>query len=293
MKVAIYSRGVDLDQQQSLNALLLELNRYDTTIYVFADLLLKFNLNESKGKNALIPFTSITELNGQVDCLISVGGDGTVLDAVTIVGATNIPILGINYGRLGFLATISKDELSIMVEALVNRSYVIEKRSLLHLDANANIFETAPYALNEFAIHKRDTSPMIKIHTYLNGEFLNSYWADGIIVATPTGSTGYNMSCNGPILFPDSASFVITPVAPHNLNVRSIVVPDSSVISFEVEGRTEELICAMDARKEIVPIDIQLAVKKENFMVHFIRLNENSYLTTLRTKLTWGLDKRN
>ena len=293
MKVAIYSRGVDLDQQQSLNALLLELNRYDTTIYVFADLLLKFNLNESKGKNALIPFTSMADLNDQVDCLISVGGDGTVLDAVTIVGNTNIPILGINYGRLGFLATISKDELSIMVEALVNRSYVIEKRSLLHLDANANIFETAPYALNEFAIHKRDTSPMIKIHTYLNGEFLNSYWADGIIVATPTGSTGYNMSCNGPILFPDSASFVITPVAPHNLNVRSIVVPDSSVISFEVEGRTEELICAMDARKEIVPIDIQLAIKKENFMVHFIRLNENSYLTTLRTKLTWGLDKRN
>ena len=228
-----------------------------------------------------------------MDCLISVGGDGTVLDAVTIVGDTNIPILGINYGRLGFLATISKDELSIMVEALVNRSYVIEKRSLLHLDANANIFETAPYALNEFAIHKRDTSPMIKIHTYLNGEFLNSYWADGIIVATPTGSTGYNMSCNGPILFPDSASFVITPVAPHNLNVRSIVVPDSSVISFEVEGRTEELICAMDARKEIVAKNIQLAVKKENFMVHFIRLNENSYLTTLRTKLTWGLDKRN
>ena len=293
MKVAIYSRGVDLDQQQSLNALLLELNRYDTTIFVFSDLLTKFNLKEAEGKNALIPFTSITELNGQVDCLISVGGDGTVLDAVTIVGATNIPILGINYGRLGFLATISKDELSMMVEALVNGSYIIEKRSLLHLNANANIFETAPYALNEFAIHKRDTSPMIKIHTYLNGEFLNSYWADGIIVATPTGSTGYNMSCNGPILFPDSASFVITPVAPHNLNVRSIVVPDSSVISFEVEGRTEELICAMDARKEIVAKNIQLAVKKENFMVHFIRLNENSYLTTLRTKLTWGLDKRN
>ena len=293
MKVAIYSRGVDIDQQQSLNALLLELNRYDITIYVHADLITKFNLKAAIGKEALIPFISISELNNQVDCLISVGGDGTVLDAVTIVGDTHIPILGINYGRLGFLATISKDELSIMVEALVNRSYIIEKRSLLHLDADLPIFGTAPYALNEFAIHKRDTSPMIKIHTYLNGEFLNSYWADGIIVATPTGSTGYNMSCNGPILFPDSASFVITPVAPHNLNVRSIVVPDSSVISFEVEGRTEELICAMDARKEIVPKNIQLAIKKENFMVHFIRLNENSYLTTLRTKLTWGLDKRN
>ena len=221
MKVAIYSRGVDLDQQQSLNALLSELNRYDSTIYVFADLIEKFDLNEASGKNALIPFTSILDLQNIVDCLISLGGDGTVLDTVTIVGNTTIPILGINYGRLGFLATISKDELSIMVEALVNRSYVIEKRSLLHLDSNLPIFGSAPYALNEFAIHKRDTSPMIKIHTYLNGEFLNSYWADGIIVATPTGSTGYNMSCNGPILFPDSASFVITPVAPHNLNVRS------------------------------------------------------------------------
>jgi NAD+ kinase len=134
---------------------------------------------------------------------------------------------------------------------------------------------------------------MIKIHTYLNGELLNSYWADGLIIATPTGSTGYNMSCNGPILFPDSSSFVITPVAPHNLNVRSVVVPDSSVISFEIEGRTEELISALDARKEIVPIGIQIAVKKESFSVHFIRLNENSYLSTLRTKLTWGLDKRN
>ena len=293
MKVAIYSRGVDIDQQQSLNALLLELNRYDITIYIYADLIQKFNLVAAAGKEALIPFTSIADLQNEVDCLISLGGDGTVLDAVTIVGNTTIPILGINYGRLGFLATISKDELSIMVDALVNRSYVIEKRSLLHLDANLSVFGVAPYALNEFSIHKRDTSPMIKIHTYLNGEFLNSYWADGIIVATPTGSTGYNMSCNGPILFPDSASFVITPVAPHNLNVRSIVVPDSSVISFEVEGRTEELICAMDARKEIVSKNIQLAVKKENFMVHFIRLNENSYLSTLRTKLTWGLDKRN
>ncbi len=293
MKVAIYSRGVDLDQQQSLNALLLELNRYDITIYIFEDLLQKFSLENPVGKKPLIPFSSIWELKNTIDCLISLGGDGTVLDAITLVGDTNIPILGINYGRLGFLASISKDELSLMVDALVNRTYVIEKRSLIHLDANLPIFGNTPYGLNEFAIHKRDTSPMIKIHTYLNGEFLNSYWADGLIVATPTGSTGYNMSCNGPILFPDSASFVITPVAPHNLNVRSIVVPDTSVISFEIEGRTEELICAMDARKEIVPKNIELAVKKENFTICFIRLNENSYLTTLRTKLTWGLDKRN
>ena len=293
MNVAIYSRGVDLDQQQSLNDLIAELQKHDITIYIYADLIKKFNLVIGENKEALIAFAASSDLHNNIDCLISLGGDGTVLDAITLVGDNLIPILGINYGRLGFLATISKDELSIMVEALVNRSYVIDKRSLLHLDSNLPIFEGTPFALNEFAIHKRDTSPMIKIHTYLNGELLNSYWADGLIIATPTGSTGYNMSCNGPILFPDSSSFVITPVAPHNLNVRSVVVPDSSVISFEIEGRTEELICALDARKEIVPIGIQIAVKKEAFCVHFIRLNENSFLSTLRTKLTWGFDKRN
>jgi NAD+ kinase len=293
MNVAIYSRGVDLDQQQSLNDLIAELEKHDITIYVYADLIKKFKLVSGETKKSLIAFGASADLHNNIDCLISLGGDGTVLDAITLVGDTLIPILGINYGRLGFLATISKDELSTMVEALVNHSYVIDKRSLLHMDSSLPIFEGSPFALNEFAIHKRDTSPMIKIHTYLNGELLNSYWADGLIIATPTGSTGYNMSCNGPILFPDSSSFVITPVAPHNLNVRSVVVPDSSVISFEIEGRTEELICALDARKEIVPIGIQIAVKKEAFCVHFIRLNENSFLSTLRTKLTWGLDKRN
>lgn len=293
MKVAIYSRGIDLDQRQSLNALLLELHKHDVAICIFQDLLQKFELIAPAGKEAYSPFTSSYDLPENIDCLISLGGDGTVLDSVTLVGDSNIPILGINYGRLGFLASISKDELSLMVDALMNRTYVIEKRALIHLDANIPVFGTTPYGLNEFVIHKRDTSPMIKIHTYLNGEFLNSYWADGLIVSTPTGSTGYNMSCNGPILFPDSASFVITPVAPHNLNVRSIVVPNTSVISFEIEGRTEELICALDARKEIVPKSIELALKQELFSVSFIRLNENSYLTTLRSKLTWGLDKRN
>ena len=176
---------------------------------------------------------------------------------------------------------------------MVNRTFVVDKRSLIHVDSNLPLFESAPFALNEFAIHKRDTAPMIKIHTYLNGEFLNTYWADGLIVATPTGSTGYNMSCNGPIIFPESSSFVITPVAPHNLNVRSIVVSDNNVISFEIEGRSDQFICALDARREIVDKNIQLAVRKESFYASLIRLNENSFLSTLRTKLTWGLDKRN
>lgn len=216
-----------------------------------------------------------------------------MLDAVTLVKEKSIPLLGINFGRLGFLASISKEELTHAVDALVNHTFLIDKRTLIHLDSNMPLFTNAPFALNEFAIYKRDTSPMIKIHTYMNGEFLNTYWADGLIVATPTGSTGYNLSCNGPILFPDSSSLVITPVAPHNLNVRSIVIPDNNVISFEVEGRADQFICAMDARREIVPKTVQLAIRKELFGVNLIRLNENTFLSTLRTKLTWGLDKRN
>jgi NAD+ kinase len=190
------------------------------------------------------------------------------------------------------LASISKEELASAVDSLINHTYLIDKRSLMHLDSNEPLFGETPFALNEFAIHKRDISPMVKIHTYLNGEFLNTYWADGLIVSTPTGSTGYNMSCNGPIMFPESACFVITPVAPHNLNVRSIIVPDTNVISFEVESRADQFICALDARREIVNKTIQLAVRREKFGINLVRLNENSFLSTLRTKLTWGLDKR-
>ncbi|MBA2561540.1 MAG: NAD(+)/NADH kinase, partial [Chitinophagaceae bacterium] len=197
------------------------------------------------------------------------------------------------YGRLGFLASIGKDELHTAVNALVNRTYVLDKRTLLHLDANMPLFGKVPYALNEIAIHKKDTSPMIKIHTYLNGEFLNTYWADGLIVATPTGSTGYSLSCNGPVIFPDSASFVITPVSPHNLNIRPIVVPDDNIISFEIEGRTDGFLCTLDSRRELVDKDVQLGVKKETFSINLVRLNENNFLQTLRNKLSWGLDKRN
>lgn len=290
MKVAIYSRGLDHDLKAQLIILLHALQKHDINILLL-DSLAAYNLEvDTKG---ITIFSHSNELDKTVDCLISLGGDGTILDAVTLVRDKNIPILGINFGRLGFLAGISKEEVAVAVESLVAGTYVIDKRTLIHLDASIPLFGDTPFALNEFAIHKRDTSPMIKVHTYLNGEFLNTYWSDGVIVATPTGSTGYNMSCNGPIVFPESSSFVITPVAPHNLNVRPIVVPDSNVISFEIEGRADQIICAMDARREIVDKDIQLAVKREKFTISLLRLNENNFLSTLRTKLTWGLDKRN
>ncbi len=290
MKVAIYSRGLEEDLKEQLFILLAGLQKHDINILLQQTLLEYSVPADIKG---ITVFSDDEQLDDSVDFLISLGGDGTMLDAVTKVKDKNIPILGINFGRLGFLAAISKGELTTAVDALANGTYVIDKRTLIHLDASIPLFGDIPFALNEFAIHKRDTSPMIKIHTYMNGEFLNTYWSDGLIVATPTGSTGYNMSCNGPIVFPDSSSFVITPVAPHNLNVRPIIVPDNNVISFEIEGRSEQFICALDARREIVDKDIQLAVKKETFTVNLVRLNENSFLSTLRTKLTWGLDKRN
>ena len=201
--------------------------------------------------------------------------------------------MGINFGRLGFLASIGRDEMKTAVKAIAHRTYVVDRRTMIHVDANIPLFGNVPYALNDFSIHKRDVAAMIKIHTYLNGEFLNTYWADGLIVATPTGSTGYSLSCNGPVVSPDSGSFVITPVAPHNLNVRPIVVPDHNIISFEIESRSDEIICALDSRREIVNRDIQLAVKKEEFGISLVRLSENNFLHTLRNKLTWGLDKRN
>jgi len=292
MKIAIYSRGLDLATPNPLAVLLEALAPHDVEIHVFHQLLMHADL-PADTTASLIPFKVSTDLDGSIDCLISLGGDGTMLDAVTLVKDSGIPVLGINFGRLGFLASISPDALQSAVDAIVNRTFVVDKRALIHLDSNEGLFGDTPFALNEFAIHKRDISPMIKIHTYINGEFLNTYWADGLIVSTPTGSTGYSMSCNGPILFPDAASFVITPVAPHNLNVRPIVIPDTNVVSFEIEGRADQFICALDARKEIVDKTVQLAIRKEQFCVNLVRLNENSFLSTLRSKLTWGLDKRN
>src|SRR3954471_2179338 len=292
MKVAIYRRGLADRHQVRLLALINELHKYKVSIAVSASLAERYWDSMSAIQDISV-FTDKTSLDETTDCLISLGGDGTILDAVTLIGDKNIPILGINFGRLGFLASIGKEELSIAVDALVNGTYVADKRIIIHIDSDVSLFKDAPFALNEFGIHKRDTSPMIKIHTYLNGEFLNSYWADGLVVSTPTGSTGYSMSCNGPIVFPGSSSFCITPVAPHNLNIRPIIVPDSNIVSFEIEGRSEQFICTLDARKEIVEKDIQLAVKKEEFPVLLVVLNENSFLSTLREKLTWGFDKRN
>lgn len=292
MKIAIYSRGIENDQHKDMEAFLEELHANNVESIFFQDFFNQFySAINIKGKYTT--FSKAEDLDDSIDCIISLGGDGTLLDTVTLIQDKGIPVLGINYGRLGFLANIGKEDFSSAITALVQRTYVTENRTLIHLDADIPIFDKVPYALNEFTLQKKDSSSMIKIHTYLNGEFLNTYWADGLIVATPTGSTGYSLSCNGPIVFPESGSFVITPVAPHNLNIRPIVVPDNNIISFEVEGRTDSFICTLDSRRVVVPKEAQLAVKKEKFGINLIRLNENNFLQTLRNKLSWGLDKRN
>jgi NAD+ kinase len=292
MKVAIYSRVIDYDQKGEVQQLFDQLGKENIELVIYEPFYETIRSTFTFPDKISI-FKDSNDLTSAIDFLISLGGDGTLLDTVTLVRSKNIPVLGINFGRLGFLASIGRNELSTAVQSLVKRTIVIDKRSLIHLDANKPLFGDVPYGLNEFAIHKTDTSPMIKIHTYLNGEFLNTYWADGVIVATPTGSTGYSLSCNGPVVFPESASFVITPVAPHNLNVRPIVVGDDNIISFEVEGRTDHFICALDSRKEIVDKKVQLAVQREAFTLSLVRLNENNFLQTLRNKLSWGLDTRN
>jgi len=292
MKAAIYSRVMEDEQQKDIQLFFDELANQNIEPVIFHHF-----FEQVRGKINLPPgittFSHSEDLNDEIEFIVSLGGDGTLLDTITLVRDKKISIVGINFGRLGFLASIGRDELQKAVKAMSQRTYVVDKRTLIHLDASIPMFGSVPYALNDFSIHKRDVAAMIKIHTYLNGEFLNTYWADGLIVATPTGSTGYSLSCNGPVVFPDSGSFVITPVAPHNLNVRPIVVPDNNIISFEIESRTDQIICALDSRREVVSKDVQLAIKKESFDVNLVRLRENNFLQTLRNKLTWGLDKRN
>jgi NAD+ kinase len=292
MKAAIYSRVMEEAQEAEVQAFFNELAKQKIEPVIWQ------NFFEQVHERINLPadtqtFSLAEQLSDEIEFIISLGGDGTLLDTVTLVRDKNISVMGINFGRLGFLASIGRDEVAMAVKAIANRSYIVDLRTMIHLDADLPLFGNVPYGLNEFSVHKRDTDPMIKIHTYLNGEFLNTYWADGLIVATPTGSTGYSLSCGGPIVFPESGSFVITPVAPHNLNVRSIIVPDDNIISFEVESRSENIICALDSRREIVGKNVQLAVRKESFPVNLVRLSENNFLQTIHNKLTWGLDKRN
>lgn len=292
MLVALYNRNFEEKDVPVLQHIVTRLESFGIRLIVYKDFYERLQAYVTFGIEPLL-FTGKNDLPAHTEMLFSLGGDGTLLDTVIFVADSNVPILGINFGRLGFLAAIPSEEAEIAILSLVRGSYTVDRRSLLHLDASVPLFGEAPFALNEFTLHRKDSSSMIKIHTFLNGEFLNSYWADGLILSTPTGSTGYSLSCGGPIIFPQTGSFVITPVAPHNLNVRPIIVPDDNIISFEVEGRAEQFLCTLDSRMESITSMVQMAVRKENFTISLVRPDEHNFLRTIRQKLYWGADKRN
>jgi NAD+ kinase len=225
--------------------------------------------------------------------VLSLGGDGTLLETVTHVGKTEIPILGINLGRLGFLATINKDETALALGKVFEGAYSLDKRALLRVESNKELFGATNFALNDLTVMKKDTATMLIVHAHIDGEYLNSYWADGLIVSTPTGSTGYNLSCGGPLVFPRSGNFTLTPVSPHNLTARPIVVSDNSEITLQVEGRSKHYLITLDSRVATGDSSVVLKIKKENFKVNLIQLEGQHYFKTLRNKLNWGLDIRN
>ncbi len=292
MLVAIYNRTFDEKDISTLQHIVQMMEKHRIQMVFYKDFYERLQPHVSFDETPRL-FTGARDLPLNIDMLFSLGGDGTLLDTISFVGHSNIPLIGINLGRLGFLAAIPVEEVDEAILSLVRGSYTLEKRTLLHLDSSIPLFDGSPFALNEFTLHRKDSSSMIKVHTYLNGEFLNTYWADGLILATPTGSTGYSLSCGGPVVFPQASSFVITPVAPHNLNTRSIVVPDDNVISFEVEGRSDQFLCTLDSRTESITSGVQLAVRKENFTVSLVRPDEHNFLQTIKQKLYWGIDRRN
>lgn len=292
MLIALYNRNFEEENIPVLKQTFDLLRKEHIKIALYKDFYLALKPFIEFPQDPLL-FTSHLDLPIQTEFLISLGGDGTMLDAVCFVSDSNIPIIGINLGRLGFLADIPQDEIEKAINSLMIGAFSVEKRTLIHLDSNIPLFDAYPFGLNEFTIHRKDSSQMIKIHTFVNGEFLNTYWADGLIVATPTGSTGYSLSCNGPLIFPLTSSFVITPVAPHNLNIRPLIVSDDSVISFEIEGRATNFLCTLDSRMESITKDVQLAVRKEDFTVSLLRLDDHNFMRTIRQKLYWGVDSRN
>lgn len=293
MKIAIYGRQFNNSVLPYVQQVFDSLARFDIEPYVFE------KYNQFLSGKIFFPkkihfFNDHTDLiSNKVDVMISLGGDGTMLDTVAIIRDSLIPVIGINFGRLGFLASINKDDIQSAINSLVHGQYTLDARNLLCVESENNLFGDANFALNDVTIHKMDTSAMMIIHAYLNGDFLNSYWADGLILATPTGSTAYSLSCGGPIIFPRSGNIVVTPIASHNLNVRPIVLSDINKLSFEIEGRSSKYLLTCDSRTETIDTSVRITVRKNGFMINLIRLNNESYLNTLRNKLLWGIDTRN
>ena len=291
MTIAIYSRSSNHDHSNYIEDIyrLLKDEGVDLIIfepyYQFIKKTYQFNLS-------LETFSNSEELILKASYVISLGGDGTLLETIDLVKKSGVPLLGVNTGRLGFLASVNTNDLKKSIQLLLKEKFTFDKRELIEISGCNNCFGEVNYALNEFTIHKKDSSAMINIDTYIDGVFLNSYFADGLIVATPTGSTAYSLSCGGPIMIPDSDNFIITPIAPHNLTVRPIVISNNKQISFKVSGRSDNFNISLDSRNAQVPTGSEITIKKADFRLNLIALEGQHFFTTLRNKMMWGIDKR-
>ncbi len=290
MKVAIHSRPFDIAKLPFVKKIFEELQRHGASIRLSNPLQ---NFLQELGVQVRHEFTfgSHREL-ADTELMVSVGGDGTLLEAVTLVRDTGIPVLGINLGRLGFLANVSKEKIAQSIEAVMKGQYEIDERTMIQLNSTVDLFGELNFALNEITISKRDSASMIVVHTYLDGDYLNSYWADGLIIATPTGSTAYSISVGGPVALPHSQNFILSPISPHNLNVRPLIISDSGVLSFEVEGRNDDYLISLDSRSHIADGKVKLSAQKCDFPTRLIQIEGENFLSTLRQKLNWGFDKR-
>lgn len=291
-KIAIYGRLFDDKHIKDVQTLFDELDERKMEVIVFHTfytfLEKRITMCDSIGK-----FKTNREMHEHAECLFSIGGDGTMLDSVTLVENSNIPIFGINTGRLGFLSTIKMEDISEALIQIANENFFLEDRMLLELKTTPKLFGSKNFGLNEVVVHKKDTSSMISIHAYINGEFLNTYWADGLIISTPTGSTAYSLSCGGPIITPGSENFVITPVSPHNLTSRPFVISSGDTIKLKVEGRGKDFLVSMDSRMETFDSALEIEIKKCDFSIKLLNLNQQTFLNTLSNKMNWGKDHRN
>jgi len=291
MKIAIYGRQFNPEALPYVQEVFDNLAQHNVEIYVHHQL--NEYITDSIKTVQYHVLKKGDKIKGFIDLFLTLGGDGTLLDMVNVICDTGIPVIGINFGRLGFLASINKSDIAAAIFAVVNNQFTLDSRELISIKSDQKIFGDGNFALNDITIHKRDDAAMIITRVYLNNEFLNAYWGDGIIISTATGSTAYSLSCGGPIIFPESHSIVLTPVSPHNLNVRPIILPDSCTLSFEVESRSNNYLVSCDSRTAVVDKPIRFSVQKAGFQLNLVRLNNESYLSTLRNKLLWGLDARN
>jgi len=292
MNIAIFGKEFSLEHREYLQLLIDELVKRQTSLLVYKPYFEKM-AGAVKWPDKLQFFSSHDNLLLQTDMLLSVGGDGTLLDTIPYVRDSGIPILGINFGRLGFLSSISKDEIQQAVQSIYGKEYSIGKRALLKLEEPKGIFGDLNYGLNDLTIYRNNTTSLIVVHVYVDECFVNSYWGDGLIVSTPTGSTAYSLSVGGPILTPGSQNFVIAPIASHNLTVRPIVIHDSSRIKIRIEGREEKYLLTLDSRHSAISKEDELIVKRCDFSVNLVQMNNKDFFSTIRDKLLWGVDNRN